>query len=266
MDKKMFRTLFFGNLLNSLCFSMPKMMSPGTCFALIPWLRKLYPDKEQFTKAMVRHQPFFNCTPETSYFILGLVASMEREHSVDPDNFPPEPISAIKAALMGPLSGVGDAIFWVAVRTIATSVAISLAQGGSMLSPFVFLAIYHAFSTPTRWYCLKYGYSLGSKFVETAYESGIVDMLTTAATSIGLIMVGAMVATFVNLNTAIIIAGAGTKNPTLLQASLDSIFPKLLPLIASLLTLGAVRKRVNTTVIILVILVMAIAGSAVGVF
>jgi mannose/fructose/N-acetylgalactosamine-specific phosphotransferase system component IID len=265
-DKKMFRKVFWGNKLNGLCFSQPKMMTAGTCVALLPWLRRLYPDKAKFTEAMVRHQPFFNCTPETSYFIVGLVCAMEREHAVDPEHFDPAPISAIKAALMGPLSGVGDAIFWVAVRTIATSVAVSLAKGGSVLAPIVFLMIYHGFSFPTRWFGLKYGYTLGSKFLETAYESGIIDMLTGAATSIGLIMVGAMVANFVNLTTAIVLAGAGSANPTLLQASLDSIFPKLLPLIVALVTLWAVRKRVNASWIIVAMLVIGIAGVYLKVF
>jgi PTS system mannose-specific IID component len=266
MDKVTFRKLFWGCRMMSLCFSQVKMMTVGTCRALIPWLLRLYPEKEKFTEAMVRHQPFFNCTPETAYFIIGLVAAMEKEHAADPDNFPAEPISAIKAALMGPLSGVGDAIFWVAVRTIATSVAVSLAKGGSILAPFVFLAVYHGFSFPTRWFGLKYGYELGGKFVETAYESGIVDMLTGAATSIGLIMVGGMVANFVNLNTIIVLAGAGTKNPTLLQASLDNIFPKLLPLTVSLVTLWLVRKRVNASVLIIGMIVIGIVGVYLGIF
>jgi PTS system mannose-specific IID component len=265
-DKTMFRKTYWGMACAGLCFSMPKMMTHGTCLALVPWLRKIYPDHQRFTEAMVRHQPFFNCTPETAYFIAGLLCSMEREHALDPEHFDAAPISAIKAALMGPLSGVGDAVFWVAIRTIATSVAVSLAQGGSMLSPLVFLIVYHAFSTPTRWFGLKLGYSLGGKFIETAYESGIIDMLTAAATSIGLIMVGAMVATFVNLSTAIVLAGKGSANPTLLQSSLDSIFPKLLPLIVTLVTLAAVRKRVSVALIILTMLTLGVAGVAAGIF
>jgi len=242
------------------------MMTIGTCVAMIPWLRKLYPEPDRFKEAMVRHQPFYNCTPETSYFIIGLCLAMEREYAADPVHFDPASISAIKAALMGPLSGVGDAIFWVAVRTIATSVAVSLAQTGNVLGPLVFILIFHGIGTPTRWYLLKYGYNLGGKFVETAYESGIIDMLTTAATSIGLIMVGAMCANFVGLTTIIVLAGAGTKTPTLLQGALDTIFPKLLPLIISLTTLMLVRKRVNAGWIIFGMVVLGIVGSYIAIW
>jgi len=266
MDKKTFRKTWWGCALMSICFSQVKMMTVGTCIAMIPWLRRLYPDQEKFKEAMVRHQPFFNCTPETAYFIVGLCLAMEKEYATDPEHFDPAPISAIKAALMGPLSGVGDAIFWVAVRTIATSIAVTLASSGNILGPFAFVIVYHGISAPTRWFLLKYGYNLGGKFVETAYESGIVDMLTMAATSIGLIMVGAMCANFVKLETVIVLAGKGTANPTLLQTSLNSIFPKLLPLIVSLVTLMLVRKRVSASWLIIGMLVVGIVGSYIKVF
>ena len=267
MDSKMRTKIYWRYVfLSQACFSQVKMMTAGFCYAMLPWLKKLYPDnKEKLIEAMVRHQPFFNCTPETAFFILGLCISMEGEYAADPENFDPASISAIKAALMGPLSGVGDAIFWVTVRTIAASVAITLAQNGSMLAPFAFLVIYHVISEPLRWMMLKYGYSLGNNFLEMAYESGYVDMLTMGATTIGLIMVGAMCANFVSLNTAIILSGSGETAQTL-QSALDSIFPKLLPLIVSLLALVGVRKGMNVAWIILIMVIVGIAGVGIGIF
>ena len=267
MDKKLRAKIWWRyEIMASAAFSQVKMMTAGFCYAMLPWLKKLYPDnKEKLIEAMVRHQAFFNCTPETAFFILGLCMSMEGEYAADPENFDPASISAIKAALMGPLSGVGDAIFWVTVRTIAASVSITLAQNGSILAPIVFLAIYHLFSTIVRWYGLKFGYSLGNQFLETAYESGYVDMLTMGATTIGLIMVGAMCANFVSLDTAIILSGSGETAQTL-QSALDSIFPKLLPLIVSLLALVGVRKGMNVAWIILIMVIVGIAGVGIGIF
>ena len=267
MDSKLRAKIFWDyTIFGSACFSQVKMMTAGFCVAMLPWLHKLYPDdKDKLAEAMVRHQPFFNCTPETAYFILGLCLSMEGEYAADPENFDPASISALKAALMGPLSGVGDAIMWVTVRTIAASIAITLAQNGSMIAPFAFPIIYHAVSAPVRWFGLKLGYELGNKFLETAYESGYVDMLTMAATTIGLIMVGAMCANFVSLQTAIILSGEGESAQTL-QAAIDSIFPKLLPLIVSLLTLLGIRKGINVTWLIVIMVVVGIAGKGIGIF
>ena len=109
------------------------------------------------------------------------------------------------------------------------------------------------------------GEGLGNQFLETAYESGYVDMLTMGATTIGLIMVGAMCANFVSLDTAIILSGSGETAQTL-QSALDSIFPKLLPLIVSLLALVGVRKGMNVAWIILIMVIVGIAGVGIGIF
>ena len=67
-------------------------------------------------------------------------------------------------------------------------------------------------------------------------------------------MVGAMCANFVSLDTAIILSGSGETAQTL-QSALDSIFPKLLPLIVSLLALVGVRKGMNVAWIILIMVI-----------
>ncbi|MDL2226026.1 PTS system mannose/fructose/sorbose family transporter subunit IID, partial [Eubacteriales bacterium OttesenSCG-928-M02] len=247
-------------ILASCCFSQVKMMTVGFTIGILPWFRRLYPDRgERFTEALVRHQAFFNCTPETAYFILGLIMSMEGEYHDAPDSFDPASISAMKAALMGPLSGIGDAIFWVAVRTIATSVALSLADGGSMFAPFAFVLVYHAFSMPSRMLLLRYGFNLGSTFLETAYESGYLELMTTATAMLGLMMVGAMAANFVSLNTQLVLSGSRNwESRVPLQDSLDAIFPKLLPLGVTFATLWATRKGIAAIWIILIMLVIGI--------
>jgi fructoselysine and glucoselysine-specific PTS system IID component len=264
-DKKMFWRIWWRMKLQSIAFSQPKMMSAGFCIALTPWLKALYPgeeNKEKFAARLVAHQPFYNCTPETSYFIMGLCCAMEREGAED-ENFDLAAVSAIKAALMGPLSGVGDAIFWVTVRTIAASVAITLAKDGNILGLFAFPLIYHALSVPFRIVVLRLGYNMGSSFLEAAYESGAIEMLTLGATCIGLMMVGAMAANFVNLNFAIKLDAAGA---TTLQSTLDGVVPKINSLWVTLATLWALRKGKNATFIIVVMLAVGILGKLIGLF
>ncbi|MGC3443915.1 PTS system mannose/fructose/sorbose family transporter subunit IID, partial [Enterococcus faecalis] len=65
-------------------------------------------------------------------FIMGLVASMEKHNSED-ENFDASSITAVKASLMGPLSGIGDSFFWGILRVIAAGIGISLASTGSPL-------------------------------------------------------------------------------------------------------------------------------------
>lgn len=251
--------------LQSLCFSQPKMMSAGFCIAITPWLKALYPgpeNKEKLCARLTAHQPFYNCTPETSYFIAGLVCSMEREAAEDP-NFDAAAVTAVKAALMGPLSGVGDAIFWVTVRCIAASVAITLCTAGNVLGLFAFPVIYHAFSVPSRILLLRLGYNMGNSFLEAAYESGAIEMLTLGATSIGLIMIGSMAANFVSLNFAVKLDKEGV---TTLQKTLDGVVPKLNSLWVTLVTLWALRKGRSATFVIIMMLVIGVLGKVVGLF
>ena len=55
-------------------------------------------------EAYEREMAFYNCTPQTSAFTLGLAASMEEQYAADRENFNPETINAVKTSLMGPLS------------------------------------------------------------------------------------------------------------------------------------------------------------------
>ena len=262
-EKKAYMSTYFRcHMMLATCFSQIFMQGAGVPLQLLPWLRYLYPERgPRFAEAMERHVRFFNITPDLYTFVTGIVCAMEKEYRDDPENFDPGAIQAIKAALMGPLSGIGDAIFWVTVRTIAASVAIGMAESNIAFAPIVFLFIYHVPSVLFRYFGFKYGYSLGQTFLESAYESGAISMLTKAASTIGLIMVGAMSANFVKLSTTIKLTDAQT-----LQSALDSILPGLLPLLVTLLCLWALKKNVSPSIIILLMVIIGIGGKGLGIF
>jgi PTS system mannose-specific IID component len=264
-EKRLLTKAFWRQYYGFLAFSMARMMTVGFVLVMLPWLKYLYPDKgPRYVEAMQRHKPFYNVTPDLNGFIIGLVMSMEKEYALDPEHFDPASISAIKVALMGPLSGIGDAIFWVTVRTIAASVAIGMAEAGSSLAPFVFLILYHIPSTLMRFFGIRYGYLLGNQFIRTAFESGAISMLTKSATSVGLIMVGAMTANFVRLDVTPVLSGEGASAQTL-QAALNGIFPGLLPMLLTLVTLYFLKKGVNPSLIIVAYILIGIVGRLVGI-
>lgn len=70
---------------------------------------------------------FFNCTPYISTFIMGISISMEEKNASEPDSLEANSINNVKAALMGPLSGIGDSFFQGTLRVIATGIGTSLA-------------------------------------------------------------------------------------------------------------------------------------------
>ena len=174
----------------------------------------------------------------------------------------PSTINAVKVSLMGPLSGIGDSFFWGTFRVIAAGVGISLAQQGSILGPILFLLLFNVPHLIIRYYCTIWGYQLGSKFIQTSYENGLIQHMTKLATVIGLTTVGAMIATMVTFNVGFT-AQIG-ETTLVLQEVFDQIMPKILPLLLTLGAFGAIRKGVKVNTVILAIFAFGLIGTLIG--
>lgn len=263
-DRSMLKKIFWHSWLLFSSFSYVKMQGYGFEYAMYPAINRFYKnDKEGKRKALVRHSSFFNCTYETAAFIMGLSAAMEKENASDP-SFDSDSINALKAALMGPLSGIGDSIFWGTLRLIAAGIAIPLAMQGNILAPFLFLLIYEIPSIITRWQLLKVGYTSGERFIAQSSKSGLIDKITDLATIVGMMMIGAMTASSVTITTPLKWVMKGT---TLnVQHILNSIMPGLLPLIITLGVFALIRKRVKIVYLLFGLIILGILGAAIHVF
>ncbi len=236
----------------------------GFLYSVMPALKRYYKkDSNQFTDAMVRHSIWYNITQNVGTFAMGLVAAMEKENSEKPD-FDARSISALKVSLMGPMSGIGDAIFWGVLRVIAAGIGINLAMNGSVLGPIMFLLIYNIPSILCRYYMTYLGFTLGATFIEQIYSSGLMKIITKAASTVGLIMIGAMTASNVRFQTILSIPVVDS-DPVMIQSYLDSIFVGLVPLCLTLFCLYLLRKNVNVNYILVGILVLALLLGFVGI-
>ena len=97
-----------------------------------------------------------------------------------------------------------------------------------------------------------------------AAESGIIQMLSSAAAIIGLFMVGGMVANTVSVSFGLSWEMGGGE--VTLQSFFDAIMPKLVPLLLTLGVTQCVRKKVNSNLIMLGIIVLGIVGAFAGLF
>ena len=59
--------------------SYERMQAIAFCFAMIPVLKKLYPNKEDFVEALQRHLVFFNTEGTIGSVIVGMTVALEEE-------------------------------------------------------------------------------------------------------------------------------------------------------------------------------------------
>ena len=242
-----------------------RQMNMGFLYGIAPTIDRLYPDEndpEQVAKrkeAYERHMAFYNCTPQTSAFVLGLASSMEEEYARDPENFDPETINAVTTSLMGPLSGIGDSFFQGTIRTIAFGLGTALAMQGSILGPILAMVISAAFSVPITWYAGKFGYEMGNSFLERL-QSGAMEKIMYACGIVGLMAIGGMVATLIGITTPLTFS----EGTVVLQDILNGIVPMVLDLGAVMGMYYLIKRNVKTTWMLAICILGGIALSAFG--
>lgn len=244
--------------------SPAKQGASGFCYSMMPCINHFYKDSEKKKQALSRSMSYFNTTIPCSTFIMGLVASREKENS-QKEEFDTNSINAVKSSLMGPLAGIGDSIFWGVLRVIAAGIAVSMGQSGNLLAPIVFLLLFNIPSILVRYYGTFLGYKLGSEYIQKVYASGLMGILTKAASIVGLIMVGGMTAQMVTFTSKIEVSmnGASILN---LQSMLDQIFVGIVPLGITLLCYYLLKKKnMSINVLIIGIIVLSILVSVLGI-
>jgi PTS system mannose-specific IID component len=257
------RNIFFRSLTLEANFNFETWQNTGFAFSIIPALKRLYTNKDDMAKALKRHLQLFNTSPYGSTLVFGITAAMEEQNSLDPD-FDDESISSVKLGLMGPLAGVFDSLFWGTFKVIAAGVGTSLAIKGNILGPIIFILIFNIPHLLLRYNLTFWGYNAGTKFLRNLAKSNVMDKLTTGASILGLMVVGAMPATLMAITTPITIGSS--KSAITVQGILDQIVPAVIPLGLTFLVYYFVRKNVKTTYLLLGLLVLGFVGSMIHLF
>lgn len=263
-ENKMINRIFWRSGLLFGSFNSVKMQGQGFAYTMIPAINECYKDDEkERTEALKRSNEFFNCHSSMAGFIYGLVYAMERDKaqkkSVDGAT-----ITNVKTALMGPLAGIGDSLFFNTIRVIAASIAISLCATGNLAGVLLFMLLYGGTSLLVKYLLIRSGYSLGSTFIERVFNSGLLEIVTKAASTLGLVMVGAMVASMVSVKLGLTWTFGGTE--VVIQDVLDSIMPGILSLAVTFGVVKLLKKGYNAAVLVTGLLVACIILAAFGIF
>lgn len=262
-EQKMLNQAFFGHC--GWFFGVCNIYMGGRGFAngMIPALRYFYKDPDEFNENLNRHLELFNTHTIPEGLIAGLAIAMEKEKA-EKGTVTGDSITSIKAALMGPLAGIGDSFFFNCVRVIVAGIAIGFSSKGSVLGPILFILFYGCTGILLKYWFFMTAYKSGTKLIEQAFSEGLIPLLTKAASIVGMTMAGAMIATNIRITLAFepVINGAKVS----IQGVIDQFMPGLLSIALWYVCLRAFKKGTSPTKVVLTILVCCIILAAVGVF
>lgn len=262
-EKKTVKEMWLRSHLTFICFTMTKMEANGFTITMSPAIEAIYGDDQQAkNEAYLRHQAFFNTHAVAFSMIAGLTYALEKEHKEN--GLPTATIDSVKASLMGPTAGMFDSLFFNCLRIIAAGISIGLMRSGSWLGVLIFALLYGVSQSVLKYVLLYQGYRLGTSFIEKVYKSGMVSILTKAASCLGLMMVGAMTATSLNvpLNWTISLNGA----EVVVQDVLNGIFPGILSIVLLFICMNLIRKGVRPSYLILGIFGVSLLFALIGIF
>ena len=237
-----------------------RMQGIGFCNAMIPALKKLYTTKEDLSEALKRHLQFFNTELMFGNLIFGPTIALEEEKAENPDKIPDELITSFKTGTMGPVAAIGDTIHWGTAWTLGMALIVSMAAKGNMISIAIMLALFAAFEV-TAYLLFRLGYKTGRMSFTKIMKSGKLDELLDSANILGMFMMGVLSSNLVSLTPKLKIGKFVLKN------MLDGILPGLLPLLVVFGVYYLIKKKqVSTAKIVILLIAIGIAGSAIGLF
>lgn len=175
-------------------FNYETHISCGAVYAVEPALKRIYNgDEELHRHSLMSYFRFYNCQ---AYFSAPLLAASlaveESMHSVEGV----EVAGHMRASLMGPLTGVGDALFNTALKAVMASLCAHYALEGNPLG-VVLCMTFGVFLLPVRWKMFLLGYRQGARWV--VREHGTMQCLITALLVLESLILGSMIATNVTL-------------------------------------------------------------------
>lgn len=266
LDKKTlshsFHLWFWGALT---CFSQEHMQTFGYMSSMLPIIRKLYPKHDDQVEAIQAYTAFFNTNPMLGSVIVGITASME-EARANGKEIQGETINGMRAGLMGPIAGIGDSLIDGTLIPILLGIALGMSTDGSPIGAIFYIVAWVLLAYFGQRFLYFRGYSLGDKAVGFLVGKQGAAM-RYAISIVGSMVVGGVLASWVNVTTSLKLRGANGKVFLDLQNKIDSIYPGLLTVIITLFCWWLMsKKHVSAIWTMLILVVVSFIGVICGFF
>ncbi|WP_058271160.1 PTS system mannose/fructose/sorbose family transporter subunit IID [Olsenella massiliensis] len=168
-------------------FNYERMQAAGWLYSILPGLEKIHTDKDDLATSMTHNMEFFNIHPFLVTFAMGLILSMEQKKVDIPT------IRAVRVSLMGPLGGIGDALFWMTLVPITAGICSNMAISGNVFGPILFLVIFNIVQFVLRFGLMNWSYKMGMSALDYLMEH--MAAFTRAASILGVFVVGCLTVT-----------------------------------------------------------------------
>ena len=258
LDKKTLNKMVWRSLNLQGSFNYERMQANGWLYGILPGLLAIHGEGSEDLKLSMAHNlEFFNTHPFLVTFVMGIVLSLEQQKA-DIGT-----IRAVRVAAMGPLGGIGDAIFWFTLVPIAAGICSNMAIQGNIMGPIMFLLIFIVVQFAVRFFLMHWSYNLGTKAIELLTSNA--KEFTRAASLLGVFIVGALTSNYGGTTINLVVENG--ESPIVIQSILDGVLPKMIPLA---LTLGLYflmkNKKWTPVMCIGALLVLGLVGAFFGIF
>ena len=228
LDKTLNKVAWMSMMLQA-SFNYERMQAAGWLWSILPGLEKIHTNKEDLAASMGHNLEFFNTHPFLVTFVAGIVLSLEQQKA-DINT-----IRAVRVAAMGPLGGIGDALFWFTLVPITAGITANTAIDGSVVGPILYFIITFGVQMALRIWLMHWSYDLGTAAIGVLTEHA--KEFTHAASLLGVFVVGALTCNYGATSLGMMIPN-GTKvvdgevvaNFIDVQGLLNGVLPAMIPL------------------------------------
>lgn len=246
-------------------YNYERMQASGFLHAMISVLNKVYKGQEKELKeSYKRHLEFFNTEPHFGGIIGGLVIAME-EQKANGAPITGEGINSIKTGLMGPLAGIGDTLWQGTLVPILLSIAISIGTEGNLFGPIFYTIAIFVIMLGIAYNLWLQGYNYGKEGIQKLMGGDLLKKVMLGAKVMGGVVIGALTANYVELSTDFVF-NYGELELNVQEDILDQLLQGMLPLAVTMLSLYLLNKKMKSTSVLLVLIVISAIGAVLGIF
>ena len=204
LDQKTLNKMAWRSCFLQASFNYERMQAAGWLYSILPGLEKIHTDKDDLATSMTHNMEFFNIHPFLVTFAMGICLSLEQNKADIPT------IRAVRVSLLGPLGGIGDALFWMTLVPILAGITSQMAIAGNIAGPIVFLLIFNIIQFAIRFGLMNWSYKMGTQAIDALMDN--MKAFTRAASILGVFVVGCLTVTMGGTQIALTIPNGSSES------------------------------------------------------